>query len=195
MVPTLRPQIEVRVVGVPEAFWNFRELPSLALNGVFHDEAMRAINGRRVSLVYQRYSLNNYVGLRLARQLGVPLVVEYNGSEIWMSRHWGHPLKYEQLSSKIEMLNVNGADLVVVVSRAMRDELVGRQVASDRILINPNGVDPDALLNDRRRCGSRELRVRRQGRDRIHLDLSALARSRRAGASVRHADAGSPSVS
>ena len=79
-----------------------------------------------MSFVYQRYSLNNYAGLRLARQLGVPLVLEYNGSEIWMSRHWGRPLKYEQLSSKIELLNVNGADLVVVVSRAMRDELVGR---------------------------------------------------------------------
>jgi len=143
MVPTVRPQVEVRVVGVPEAFWNFRELPSLALNAVFHDEAIRAIDGRRVSLIYQRYSLNNYVGLRLARQLGVPLVIEYNGSEVWMSRHWGRPLKYEQLSSRIELLNVNGADLVVVVSRAMRDELVGRQVASDRILINPNGVDPD----------------------------------------------------
>src|SRR5262249_11880963 len=37
----------------------------------------------------------------------------------------------------------NGADLVVVVSRAMRDELVARGAAADRILVNPNGVDPD----------------------------------------------------
>ena len=57
---------------MPEAFWNFRELPSLVLNDVFHDEAMRAIDGRRVSFVYQRYSLNNYAGLRLAQRLGVP---------------------------------------------------------------------------------------------------------------------------
>jgi glycosyltransferase involved in cell wall biosynthesis len=60
-----------------------------------------------------------------------------------MNRHWGRPLKYEPLSSKIEMLNMNRADLVVVVSRAMRDELVGRGVGPDRILVNPNGVDPD----------------------------------------------------
>jgi glycosyltransferase involved in cell wall biosynthesis len=143
MVPTVQPQVEVNLVGIPEAYWNFRELPSLALNDVFHDEAMRVIGGRRVSLVYQRYSLNNFAGLRLARQLGVPLIVEYNGSEIWMSRHWGHPLKYEALSSRIELLNMNGADLVVVVSRVMRDELVGRGVVSERILVNPNGVDPD----------------------------------------------------
>jgi glycosyltransferase involved in cell wall biosynthesis len=143
VVPTVQPQVEVHVVEIPEAYWNFRELPSLALNGVFHDQAVRAIDRRRVSLVYQRYSLNNYAGLRLARQLEVPLIVEYNGSEIWMSRHWGHPLKYEALSSRIELLNMNGADLVVVVSRAMRDELVGRGIAAERILINPNGVDPD----------------------------------------------------
>ena len=143
MVPTVGPQIEVHVVGVPEAFWNFRELPSLALNEGFHEEAVRAIRGRRVSLIYQRYSLNNYVGLRLARQFQVPLIIEYNGSEVWMSRHWGQPLKYERLSSKIELLNMNHADLVVVVSRAMRDELVGRGVAANRILVNPNGVDPD----------------------------------------------------
>jgi glycosyltransferase involved in cell wall biosynthesis len=141
-IPTLRPQIEVHVVGVPEAFWNFRELPALALNAVFHDQAVRAIDGRRVALVYQRYSLNNYAGLRLARQLEVPLVIEYNGSEIWMNRHWGKPLKYEALASRIELLNMNGADLVVVVSRAMCDELVRRGVSHDRILVNPNGVDP-----------------------------------------------------
>ena len=39
------------------------------------------------------------------------------------------------------------------------------------------------------------LRVRRQGRDRIHLDVSAVARSGGAGAGVRHADARSPRVS
>jgi glycosyltransferase involved in cell wall biosynthesis len=104
---------------------------------------LRVVNGRRVSLVYQRYSLNNYAGLRLARRLDVPLVIEYNGSEIWMNRHWGRPLKYEELASKIELLNMNQADLIVVVSRAMRDELASRGVAADRILVNPNGVDPD----------------------------------------------------
>src|SRR4029077_20290487 len=92
---------------------------------------------------YQRYSLNNYAGLRLARRLSVPLILEYNGSEVWMSRHWGRPLLYDDLASRIELLNVNGADLVVVVSRAMRDELIARGVDGNRVLVNPNAVDPD----------------------------------------------------
>jgi glycosyltransferase involved in cell wall biosynthesis len=142
-VPTLRPEIEVHYVRAPEAFWNFQELPTFVLNDIFYSAALRAVDARRISIVYQRYSLNNYAGLRIARQLGVPFVLEYNGSEIWMSRHWGRPLKYEALASRIELLNVHFADLVVVVSRAMRDELVERGLASERILVNPNAVDAD----------------------------------------------------
>jgi glycosyltransferase involved in cell wall biosynthesis len=142
-VPTVRRGIEVHHVAVPERFWNFRELPTFVLNTVFFDETLRAIDGRPISFVYQRYSLNNYAGLRLAQRLGVPFVLEYNGSELWMSRHWARPLTYEALASRIELLNVNGADLVVVVSRAMRDELLARGVDGNRILVNPNAVDPD----------------------------------------------------
>jgi glycosyltransferase involved in cell wall biosynthesis len=142
-VPTVRGEIEGHHVAVPERFWNFRELPTFMLNTVFFDETLRAIGRRPISFIYQRYSLNNYAGLRLAHRLGVPLVLEYNGSEIWMSRHWARPLAYETIASRIELLNVNGADLVVVVSRAMRDELVARGVDGSRVLVNPNAVDPD----------------------------------------------------
>jgi glycosyltransferase involved in cell wall biosynthesis len=142
-IPTLRPDVEVHVVHASEAFWNFQELPTFVLNDVFDAEARRVLAGRLPSLVYQRYSLNSYAGLRIARRLGVPFVLEYNGSEVWMARHWGRPLKYESLASRIEQLNLQAADLVVVVSRAMRDELVARDIPAERILVNPNAVDPE----------------------------------------------------
>jgi glycosyltransferase involved in cell wall biosynthesis len=141
-VPTLDPSVVTHVVDAPESFWNFAELPALVFGRVFEEDARRIVAGRPVSLVYQRYSLNSYAGLKLARTLGVPFVLEYNGSEVWMSRHWSRPLKHEALASRIEMLNVTRADLVVVVSRAMRDELVARGVSPQQILVNPNGVDP-----------------------------------------------------
>ena len=143
-VATVDSRIQQHVVTAPEAFWNFRELPSLVLNGALEAEALRALSGRRPSFIYQRYSLNDYTGLRLARALRVPLVIEYNGSEIWMSRHWGRrTLKYGALSERIELLNLSSADLVVVVSRAMKDEVLARGVPAGRVLVNPNGVDPD----------------------------------------------------
>jgi glycosyltransferase involved in cell wall biosynthesis len=142
-VPTVSPCVETHYVAVPERFWNFKELPTFVLNDACFDEAVRAVAGRPIGFVYQRYSLNNSAGLRLARQLAVPFVLEYNGSEIWMSRHWKRPLLYEELASRIELVNVRRADLVVVVSRAMREELVARGADPDRVLVNPNAVDPD----------------------------------------------------
>jgi glycosyltransferase involved in cell wall biosynthesis len=142
-VPTVRDGIETHIVSAPEAFWNFPELPALVLNDVFVDAALAATNSRAIAFVYQRYSVHNYAGLQIARRLHVPFVLEYNGSEIWMSRHWGRRLRYEALATRIELLNVRSADLVVVVSGAMRDELAARGIDADRILVNPNGVDPD----------------------------------------------------
>jgi glycosyltransferase involved in cell wall biosynthesis len=139
----VRDGIETHLVAVPEAYWNFAELPALALNDVLVASALDATGGREISFVYQRYSVHDFAGLQLARRLRVPYVLEYNGSEIWMSRHWSRRLKYEALAEHIELLNVRGADLVVVVSRAMREELAGRGIDATRILVNPNGVDPD----------------------------------------------------
>ena len=54
----------------------------------------------------------------------------------------GSALKYEPLSARIEWLNLAAADLVVVVSRAIRTELVSLG-STHKILVNPNGVNPD----------------------------------------------------
>jgi glycosyltransferase involved in cell wall biosynthesis len=142
-IAAVNPSIEQHVVEPPGAFWHFKELPTFVLNATLEAATVHALATRTPAFVYQRYSLNNFTGLRIARRYGVPLVIEYNGSEIWMSRHWGRPLKYERLSNRIEQLNLRAADLVVVVSRAMKDEVVARGIAAERVLVNPNGVDVD----------------------------------------------------
>jgi len=142
-IATVSPRIEQHVVTPSEAFWNFRELPAFVLNETIEAEARRALDGRTPAFIYQRSSLNNYTGLRLARKMGVPLVLEYNGSEIWMSRHWGRALAHERLSERIERLNLRAADLVVVVSTPMKEGVVARGVDGARVLVNPNGVDAD----------------------------------------------------
>jgi glycosyltransferase involved in cell wall biosynthesis len=101
------------------------------------------MGSRRPAFVYQRYSLNNYTALKLARMYGVPFVLEYNGSEIWVNRHWGNALQHEALSARIEWLNLVAADLIVVVSQAMQEELISRGLTAQKILVNPNGVNPD----------------------------------------------------
>jgi glycosyltransferase involved in cell wall biosynthesis len=142
VIPTVDPALEVHTVAPGEAFWEYPELPSLVLNQQFTRAAARLLD-RQPSFVYQRYSLNNFAGAGLAVQQRVPFVLEYNGSEIWMSRHWGTPLEHEALSAQIEMANLEIADLIVVVSQPMAAELLARGVPAGKILVNPNGVEPD----------------------------------------------------
>jgi glycosyltransferase involved in cell wall biosynthesis len=147
-VPTVDESIETHVVLPDGRFRDFRDAPMLAFNRRLLDESLRALADRPVSFVYQRYSAYNYTGVALARRLQVPFVLEYNGSEVWINRIWGRPLRYEELAERIEMLNLRAADLIVVVSDAMREELLGRGIDEATILVNPNGVDPDRYSPD-----------------------------------------------
>jgi glycosyltransferase involved in cell wall biosynthesis len=142
-IPMVRKDLEVHEILPTKAFWDFKELPNLCFNDIFVKAARRVLNSRKISFVYQRYSLNNYSGVKLARYYRVPLVVEYNGSEIWLHRHWSDPLKYEKLAERIELLNLKLSDMLVVVSRPLEEELRVRGIDGNKILINPNGVDEE----------------------------------------------------
>lgn len=142
-IPTVKPEIETEFIFPGSDFADFKELPAFRFNQTFFSRALKLINGRELSFIYQRYSVNNFSGVKLAKHLRVPLVLEYNGSELWVSRWWGARAKYEHLMERIERLNLAKADLIVVVSKALKEELVTRGIESNKILVNPNGVNPD----------------------------------------------------
>ena len=96
----------------------------------------------RPAWIYQRYSLGNYSGAALKKKYHVPLVMEYNGSFRWIMDHWGEkPLFHKNLADAVEMTNLRAGDVIVVVSKAARDELIARGIDEAKILVNPNGVD------------------------------------------------------
>lgn len=143
IVPTIREGIETHIIRPEKRFWDFSELPTFYFNETCLRFARKLLKERQLSFVYQRYSLNNYAGLKLAKEYNVPLVLEYNGSEMWVGRNWGNPLKYEALTAQIEILNMQSADVIVVVSKPLRNELVNRGIDDSKILVNPNGVNPE----------------------------------------------------
>ncbi len=143
MIHTVKKDLETYIILPKKEFWDFKELPSIYFNENFVQMAKKYLKDKRLSFIYQRYSVNNYSGLKLAGFYNVPFILEYNGSEIWIQRHWGKPLKYEKLSKQIELLNLRAADMIVVVSQALKDELVNQGIDTGKILVNPNGVDPE----------------------------------------------------
>lgn len=101
-----------------------------------------AFEAIRPAYIYERLCLGNYVGALLSKSLGIPYIVEYNGSEISMRRSFdgtGYLYEYEYL--KAESFAFRQATMISVISAEVRNSLVSRGVDADKILINPNGAD------------------------------------------------------
>lgn len=98
-------------------------------------------NSHFTGCVYQRLSINNYAGVVVSRKLKVPLIVEYNGSEVWVSNNWGQKLRYQKHSELCEEVCLKHAHMVVTISDVLKEELISRGIEEKRIVSYPNCVD------------------------------------------------------
>ncbi|HYR89161.1 MAG TPA: glycosyltransferase [Terriglobia bacterium] len=132
---------------------NIQGAQEMIYNARFIKEATKIFAGREPTLIYQRYSQYNYSGAYLAAICGIPFVLEYNGSEIWIAKNWGPPMRFSGWAEEIERSNLQAADAIVVVSQPLKDALTARGIAASKILVNPNGVDvsrfdPDIVCDE-----------------------------------------------
>lgn len=103
-----------------------------------------ALEAVRPGYIYERLCLGNFVGARLSRELQIPYIVEYNGSEIQMRKSFdGQGYQYEEFYQKAEEAAFKQATAITVVSEHVKTDLVKRGVDADKILVNPNGADVD----------------------------------------------------
>jgi glycosyltransferase involved in cell wall biosynthesis len=87
-------------------------------------------------------SIANYAGVVLSRHWGIPLVLEYNGSEAWIAANWGRRLRYHDHAVDVENVCLRHAHVIVTISDVLRDELIAKGVEPQRIVSYPNCVDP-----------------------------------------------------
>ena len=147
--PLLAPATQ-QIVVPPALLISFPfELNSHRFQSVFLRAARHEAARARPDFVYQRYALNDMSGVLLRDSLGVPLVLEWNGSEVWAQRHWGERLRFEGLAERIESASLRHADLVVVVSQPLVDQAVALGAERERVLFYPNGIDPSSFDPDR----------------------------------------------
>jgi glycosyltransferase involved in cell wall biosynthesis len=154
---TLASQVDVASIPPSTAISATRALFELWNNLNFTIKALRATSAAqsKMDFIYQRYSRFNWTGVALSLVTGLPLALEFNGSEVWVARHWD-PVGFIGLLKRFEQLNLRAADLIFVVSQAQQRNLVAAGVDARRIVVNPNGVDVDEF---RPACGGRELRA------------------------------------
>lgn len=131
------------VLKPPSQSSNEREL--LRATEDIHRQLRPAVAALRPSYIYERLCLGNFAGVLLSQEFGIPYIAEYNGSEISMAKSFGGQGFAEgALFEEIEMLAFSQATAISVVSSVIADGLVERGVDPGKILVNPNGADPDA---------------------------------------------------
>lgn len=114
------------------------------LQGVFHYYHILKTTFQpfRPAYIYERLCLGNFVGAWLSQELGIPYILEYNGSEISMKRSFGdEPYECEAYYLQAEMLAFRQAMLISVVSQPIKDDLIVRGIPAEKIIVNPNCVD------------------------------------------------------
>ncbi len=134
--------LPLHLVRYPAFFRGIPDVSPLAYNFRLVPQALALLRRERPDFLYQRHSAFNCSGVLLARLTGIPLILEFNGSEVWVQANWGH-LYLRHLCRLCEQVAVTGAVAVVAISEVVRRDLLRMGVEAEHILVNPNGVDPD----------------------------------------------------
>lgn len=141
--PLLDPQIGFMRIRPPRTFGLPYERNLYRLQSELPPQLEEIAAVSQPALIYERMSLSTYGGAVLSRARRLPLVIEYNGSEVWAARNWGSALREQDLALMAENACLHHAHMVVTVSEVLRDELLERGVAAERIVVYPNCIDPE----------------------------------------------------
>jgi len=150
----LQAACDVHIVSGSRRFHLFREAANLSYNIRFIAAVYKVLAQKRPRLLYQRHGRFLFAGALLSRLMGIPLVLEYNASEDWMAKHWD-PARFIPWLRLCERVSVKAASLIVVVSNPLKQQLMEVGVSAERILVNPNAVDPEWFHPN---CGGAKLR-------------------------------------
>lgn len=128
----------------PEPVGTTRAAFDLRNNLIFSRGALREIESSPVDLIYQRYGRFTWAGVEASIRTGAPLFLEYNGSEVWIGKHWDMSGMLPLLE-RFERLNLKAAARIFVVSDVERRNLLRAGTPEEKIVVNPNGVDVETF--------------------------------------------------
>jgi glycosyltransferase involved in cell wall biosynthesis len=116
-----------------------QELRRLLFNLTLYEKALNYLRSCRVDCIYERYSLFSHAGIRLARALGVPHLLEVNAPLAYAQEVYGVEMK--TLARETERRIFLETDQVIVVSRQLQEMAITCGVPMGHIAVLPNAVD------------------------------------------------------
>ena len=94
----------------------------------------------KADVLYELHALSNTAGVRAARGLGIPLLLEVN-SPLATERSVHETLVLQKWAEASERSVFRQADRLLVVTQVLADMLISTGVPADRIRVIPNGAD------------------------------------------------------
>jgi glycosyltransferase involved in cell wall biosynthesis len=130
-------------------FWQRLQLPRAATEvlEVLYNRRGRAMlraaaRSLRPHFVYERHALHCRAGLDVARELGVPLLLEVNAPMVEEMQRLGR-LRLPARARATERAVLGAADRVLAVTRVLGDRLVAAGARPETVRIVPNAAQPD----------------------------------------------------
>jgi glycosyltransferase involved in cell wall biosynthesis len=115
----------------------------LGANALEYAAAIRTLRRRRPELLYKRHALFDIGTVAAAARLGIPVVVEANVLYTSASMRRFERVAFAGLAASIERRVFRLADLVVAVSTPLRRQIEQAGGPNVRVVVLPNGADPD----------------------------------------------------
>jgi glycosyltransferase involved in cell wall biosynthesis len=137
------------------------ELMTLAYNAYGLGILIRAAMSFRPDMIYERYSLNTFCGVLVARLFRIPFILEVNAPLSYERRKY-EGLAFPSLAIGMERWICSRAHRTIVVSNVMKEMLMRIGVPAEKMVVFHNGIDPEeynpALPGDavRERYGLKE---------------------------------------
>ncbi|MBX7155078.1 MAG: glycosyltransferase family 4 protein [Bacteriodetes bacterium] len=133
--------MRVHTIDFSPLYNNLPEVISIPHNWKVKKEVRGIIERFKPDFIYQRHSGFNITGALIQRELGIPYVLQFDGSEVWMKKNWGK-LYFEKLLTWAEDIALQHATAITVVSKVMKKTVVQLGVDERKVFVVPNGVDP-----------------------------------------------------
>lgn len=115
---------------------------------IAHDELMleklrSLVKERKPDIIWERSSRLSSAGLTVAKEIGVPFVLEWKDHLVTYSVSLHH-----RRAVNLEKRKNAEADFIVVESEKLRDDLAAEGVDRDKILVAHNAVKPDEFTRN-----------------------------------------------
>jgi len=112
-----------------------------------YPEYRRFVEEHRPDVIYEQVAILAGAGARLAEELGIPRMAEMHAPMVEERLRDGKRSLLRGRATRIEMNNLRSAGRIRVVSSPLRDYLRRYGIPSEKIVVQPNGVDVEKFAN------------------------------------------------